>query len=395
MAKERIGILGGTFDPIHLGHLHMAQAAMAQIHLDRVLMVPTGNPPHKSDITPASDRWRMVCAACAQLDGLEPSRIELDREGVTYAVDTLTQLREAYPKADLFYIIGADTLMELHAWRRSDDVLKLCTFIVCPRPGKDTPLALREERRLLTERGGQFMMLDAEVMDISSTVLRQALRENRPTPELPVPVREYCYVAGLYGMTPRVEEGRQWLSRLFVDLNVKRFAHTLSVASTARTLALTHGLDAQKAEIAGLLHDCAKCLPLREMRQLCDRHGVETDKGMRESGALLHAPAGACQAQDVYGVTDKAVLDAIFCHNTGKPDMTPLDMAVWLADKIEPTRAPYPLLDKVRMLSGLSLQKALTTSMEGSCKYIRQRGKTVHPMTLRTLEWLKASAESK
>ena len=94
MAKERIGIMGGTFDPIHLGHIGMAKAAMHEAKLDRVLVIPSGNPPHKSGITPGEDRWKMVCAACAQESGLEPCRVELDREGVIYTVDTLSILRE-------------------------------------------------------------------------------------------------------------------------------------------------------------------------------------------------------------------------------------------------------------------------------------------------------------
>ena len=97
MAKERIGIMGGTFNPIHTGHIRMALAAKEQAGLDRVLVVPTGNPPHKQHIAPAEDRWKMVCAACAQEEALTPSRIELDREGVIYTVDTLTLLREEYP----------------------------------------------------------------------------------------------------------------------------------------------------------------------------------------------------------------------------------------------------------------------------------------------------------
>lgn len=134
MAKERIGILGGTFDPIHEGHIHMALSAMQGAHLDRVLVLPTGNPPHKIGITPAEDRWRMVCCACALHDGLTPCRAEIDREGVIYTVDTLSILHQDYPKAELFYLIGTDTLMELHTWRNFEQVLSLCTFVICPLP---------------------------------------------------------------------------------------------------------------------------------------------------------------------------------------------------------------------------------------------------------------------
>ena len=159
MAKERIGILGGTFDPIHDGHIHMALSAMQGAHLDRVLVLPTGNPPHKIGITPAEDRWRMVCCACALHDGLTPCRAEIDREGVIYTVDTLSILHQDYPKAELFYLIGTDTLMELHTWRNFEQVLSLCTFVICPRPTSVSPKVLADEQRRLIALGGRFVAL--------------------------------------------------------------------------------------------------------------------------------------------------------------------------------------------------------------------------------------------
>jgi nicotinate-nucleotide adenylyltransferase len=177
MAKERIGIMGGSFDPIHQGHIRMAQCALESLRLDKVLMLPSGNPPHKPDVTPGVDRYRMVCAACATLPGLEPCREEIDRTGVIYTVDTLSILHEKYPKAELFYIIGADTLMELHKWRMFEKVLTLCTFLVCPRSWNYTPKQLDEERKRLTALGGQFILLDMEVVDVSSTEVRNAIRD--------------------------------------------------------------------------------------------------------------------------------------------------------------------------------------------------------------------------
>lgn len=238
MAKERIGIMGGTFNPIHTGHVRMALTARREAALDQVLVVPTGNPPHKQHIAPAEDRWRMVVAACAQEDSLTPSRIELDREGVIYTVDTLALLRQEHPKADFYYIIGEDTLMELHNWRRFEDVLTMCVFLICPRPGDVTPAELEAERRRLEAMGGRFMTLSMKPVDVSSTELREALSADKPTALLPPQVREYCAVKGLYGMEARVPEAEEWLTQLFRDLSGKRFSHTLAVAQTARELAL-------------------------------------------------------------------------------------------------------------------------------------------------------------
>ena len=389
MAKERIGIMGGTFNPIHSGHIEMALRARDSAQLDQVLVLPSGNPPHKSGIAPAEDRWRMVCAACATQRGLTPSRVELDRDGVIYTVDTLSILRQNYPKAELYYIIGADTLMELRHWREYEKVLKLCSFLVCPRATTWTPAEISAERARFEKLGGRFQNVRMEVINVSSTDIRASLESRAVTPLLPLPVREYCNLIGLYGLTPRLPRAESWLPKLFEALSAKRFAHSLAVAYTARHLARTHGLDAAKAETAGILHDCAKCLPLKTMQALADELRVTDDPSLRETDRLLHALVGAALAKRDYGVDDPEILAAIFHHTTGAPGMSPLAMAVYLADKIEPTRPSYPELDRVRMLAEFSLEKAMIASLESTAAYVRKGGKALHPATMRTLAWLK------
>ena len=393
MAKERIGIMGGTFNPIHSGHIVMAKAAKKTANLDRVLMLPSGTPPHKTDIAPAIDRYRCVCAAVAMEEGLEPCSLEIDRPGVTYTVDTLTALHEKYPKAELYYMIGTDTVMELKNWRDYTRVLKLCTFLVCPRVCKVTAEEVVAEQRRLSAMGGSFISVNMDVVDISSTELREALATGEKTPLLPPQVREYCTVLGLYSGEKRLPNAAEWLDNLYHDLSPKRFAHTLCVAYTARNLARIHGVDEYRAETAALLHDCAKCLPLKEMQKLSREHQLTSDIDILASDNLLHSFAGAYLAAQKYGITDAGVLHAISAHTTGRAGMTKLDMVVYLADKIEPSRASYPLLDKVRMMATLSLEKAMLTSMEGTVSYVQKSGKKVHPQTLETLTWIKSTCK--
>ncbi len=394
MAKEKIGIIGGTFDPIHDGHIAMAKAAKDGAGLDRVLVLPTGNPPHKHDVTPAEDRWRMVCAAVAQQDGLEPCRMEMDRTGVIYTVDTLKILHEMYPRADFYYIIGADTLLDLKNWRHYEQVLGMCSFLICPRLGASQPAEVTEERHRLTAMGGSFSTVDMDVVDVSSTQVRRALSQGRPTPGLPVVCREYAGLCGLYGMRPRLNRPQAWLEKLFRDLTAKRFSHTLAVAHTARHLANLHGVDAHKAEEAAVLHDCAKCLPVKEMQRICRQQHLTEDEQVLSSGALMHSLVGAYLAAEEYGEQDPDVLRAIACHTTGKVGMTRLDMVVYLADKIEPTRESYPTLEKVRMLAQLNLERALLASMEGTRAFVRKGGKPLHPQTLETMAWLKENIKT-
>ena len=389
MAKTRIGILGGTFDPIHQGHIQMALRVLEAVHLDQMLIMPSGNPPYKSCSTQPEDRWKMVVAACSRDARLIPSRLEMDRSGSVYTIDTLLALRREYPKAELFYVIGADAAMKLHHWHRVNELLPLAAFLVCPRGSSFETDAFQDEIARLRAAGASLRVLRMPPVDISSTVIRASLRRGDPTPLLDGAVREFCAAKGLYGMARRIEASDRWLDQLFAALTPKRFAHSLSVARTARRLAFQYGVDPLQAEEAGLLHDCAKCLPMKEMRRIALEHSLTDDPAILESGALLHSLAGAWLARNAYGMADPAVLEAIAYHNTGHAGMSRLAMCVCLADFMEPNRESYPLLEEVRRLAEHSLEQALLLSLEGTAEYVCSRGKYLHPRTQETIAWLK------
>ena len=389
LARQRIGILGGTFDPVHNGHLRMGLSVLESGILDQLLVVLSGLPPHKSCGASAEDRWKMVVSACACDNRLIPSRLEMDRPGTIYSFDTLNEIKKQYPKSDLFYIIGADTLMQLHSWYRSDDVLSLCTFLICPRSDGSEPTDFSCELESLKSKGGTFRLVPMTPVSVSSTEIRNALSDGLIPVELPYPVREYCRCKGLYGFPGKLEHADLWIDRLFSSLKPGRFAHSLSVADTARKLAEIHGEDPLRAEQAGLLHDCAKYYPLDKMQKIAAEHSLTDDRSFLESGALLHSLVGAQVAEEQYGMTDPAVLEAIRYHNTGCVGMSRLAMCVCLADSIEPLRKSYPLLDKVRALSEQSLERALLLSLEGTADYVKSRGKYLHPRTKETIRWLR------
>jgi len=198
--------------------------------------------------------------------------------------------------------------------------------------------------------------------------------------------------ASLLGSEP-LHDSRspEWVAKLSSSLKPGRFAHSLSVAWMSRRLARIHGIDSLKAEQAGLLHDCAKCLPLDEMQQIAVAHTLTDDQEILASGALLHSIVGSWVAREDYGMTDPDVLEAIAYHNTGFPGMTRLDMCVCLSDSIEPLRESYPHLDRVRALAETSLERALLLSLEGTADYVTSRGKFLHPRTQNTIAWLKRS----
>ena len=357
--------------------------------LDRLYVVPSGMPPHKTCGATAEDRWKMVVSACACDERLIPSRIELDRPGTIYTFDTLTAIKSQYPKADLFYIIGADTLVQLHSWYRAVDVLPMCTFLVCQRIKGSETTEYTSELKRLTALGGRFLPVYMKPVSVSSSEIRSAFSAGKISCELSVPVREYCRCKGLYGSPGRIHGIDFWIDELFSSLKPGRFAHSLSVADTARSLAKLHGLDPLRAELAGLLHDCAKSIPLKDMQRIAAEHSLTDDPFFLKSSALLHSLVGAQVAEDHYGMKDPAVLDAIRYHNTGCAGMSRLAMCVCLADSIEPLRKSYPRLDEVRSLSQQSLERALLLSLESTASYVTSTGKYLHPRTQDTIIWLR------
>ena len=166
-------------------------------------------------------------------------------------------------------------------------------------------------------------------------------------------------------------------------LDHQRFEHTLGVEKTAVEMARAFGVDEDRAALAGLLHDCAKCMPLERMIKAAKHEDV--DPMMKESKALMHAVAGRCVARDVYNVEDEAVLDAIRWHTTGRADMTALDKIIYLADMIEPNRKPYPGLEELRKLCMEDLDKAMHTALRMSLEHVKEQGKTLHPDTMAAL----------
>jgi nicotinate-nucleotide adenylyltransferase len=189
----RIGVFGGTFDPIHRGHLAIAQAARDQAGLDKVLFVIAAHPPHKRDagITPVELRVAMTEAAIAGEKGFEVCRIEVDRSGPSYTSETLQRLRRQHPEAELFFIVGYDSALDLPKWRNPEEILRHATLLVAPRP--DNSLALPSMLQ------GRFRMLAMSEYNIASSDIRARLQRNGSMKEfLPEAVIALSREKGLY-----------------------------------------------------------------------------------------------------------------------------------------------------------------------------------------------------
>jgi nicotinate-nucleotide adenylyltransferase len=193
-------VLGGTFDPIHYGHLVAAQEAQYQLALDRVLLVPVGQPPHKLDepLSPVAHRVRMIEMALEGRSRFALSRIDVDRPGPQYTADTLGLLHEAWgPGTRLFFIAGSDSLADILEWRDPERILAQAELAVVARPGADVDVEALERR--LPDLGQRLHWVQMPLLEISSTDLRARVREGRPISFfLPPAVEGYILKHGLY-----------------------------------------------------------------------------------------------------------------------------------------------------------------------------------------------------
>ena len=194
----RLGVMGGTFDPIHYGHLVTAEEALQQFELDGVIFVPTGRPWMKEhgSVSPPEDRYLMTVIATASNQRFRVSRMEVDRDGPTFTVDTLRGLKEEMgEKTDLFFITGADAMAEILQWKDPGELFELAHFIAATRPGYD--IAAFEEHALAGVPVLSVMHIPA--LAISSTDIRERIHAGRPIRYLvPEGVKSYIEKAGLY-----------------------------------------------------------------------------------------------------------------------------------------------------------------------------------------------------
>ena len=198
----RVGILGGTFDPVHVGHLIIAEEALSRLALDQLLFIPAGQPWLKADqpLSEAEHRLKMVELAIASNPRLGVSRIEVDRAGPTYTIDTLEQLkRDLGEDAQLYFILGLDALEQFHRWEQPERIIELCELAIASRPGYQNSRILDEQLGRFPKLGSKINFVAAPVMDISGSSIRLRASEGRSIKyRVPEAVERYIRQHSLY-----------------------------------------------------------------------------------------------------------------------------------------------------------------------------------------------------
>ena len=301
----KIGVYGGTFNPIHLGHMEAARFAVEYFGLEKLYLIPAGIPPHKQlgpDAPSPEQRMEMARLAAEDIGpAVHVSDVELRRKGRSYTLDTLRELKKHHPEDQLYLLMGTDMFLSFQNWREPEELAKLCTLCAFGRSEADTEELFAIQREHLSKTfGAECVTLTLpHITDISSTQLRDRLRRGEGREFLAPAVYGYILRKGLYSVPEDLKNLSLSSLRCAALSMLKhtRIPHVLGTEETAAALALRWGADETAARRAALLHDCTKKFDREQHEAVCRLYDVKMDRDERETEKLLHAITGAAVAR--------------------------------------------------------------------------------------------------
>ena len=382
---KKMGLFGGSFDPIHKGHISMALRLAQVLELDGVLLMPTFVPPHKIKENMASAEHRLaMCRLVAEEHPLlQVSDMEIQRGGASFTVDTLTALCDAYPDTQWHLLVGADMFTTLRTWYRFPDIAEMAVLCTIARDGTDL-MKLTKCAEEFAADGIRCFVEPCPVEPYSSTQVRERIAIGEPIVDIVgESVEHYILAHGLYrqqaGMRQQTAD-EQYIEIIQKRLSEYRVRHSMCVAQEAKRLALLYGADPDKAYTAGILHDIMKDTDKDAQLQVLADYDIALDDVEQRSPMLWHARCGEVFLRNILKVTDEDILSAVRYHTTGRAGMSPLEKVVFTADFTSADR-DYPDVDVMRSLANQSLMAAMRYGIEYTIQDLQSKGATVHPDT--------------
>lgn len=410
----KLGVMGGTFDPIHLGHLRMAEEVREALDLDGVLFVPAGNPVFKKDreVAAGPSRLQEVARAVASNPHFDVSPLEVQRPGDTFTVDTLAALKEMLPPTvELTFILGADAAAKLDQWRDRDRLAELARFAIATgRP--DSPDSQTLMEKLTAAAPFQLDFVPVSSLEISSTAIRDLEEAGKSTRYLVTESvrsqemkqrrgssqedRDPAALQGKDPYSPEFFEARK--KELAERVSPRRFEHSLAVSATAEALAKHYGVDADAARLAGLLHDWDKGFDDDAMADRVKELSMEDEldpEVVASMAATLHGFTAAKALGREFPELPADVLQAISRHTVADEAMEPLDMVLYIADAIEPGRQ-FGAIDELRQAVGeVDLEELFFRTYAYWAMLIIERGRPLHPDTMKVWNTYAARRKAK
>lgn len=412
---KKIGILGGTFNPIHKGHIHIAKSALNEYGLDEIWFIPNGCPPHKniSNKISAISRYNMVEATIEEYDRFRINDIEILSCDYNYTHETLMKLKKKYPNNEYYFIIGEDSLDSFEKWKNPSDICKYAKILVATRRNykykknneeyynsyfNDNELSLKDKIVYNNKRfNGDFLPLNCDYYDISSSEIRNLLYNNLDLSEV-LEEKTINYINQHFLYKDKQTMGMKSIEEIKEDLAIilkpSRYEHTLGVKYTAENLSMKYDIPLDLAGTAGILHDCAKYMSDDELMNYCKLHEIEVTKAEELAPHLLHAKVGANIAKIKYNVTNEDILKAIIHHTTGRPNMSMLEQIIFVADYIEPNRDMAVRLDEIRAIAYVDLNIATTMILQDTISYLKEKEANIDKTTIDTYEYYKKLLEN-
>ena len=388
---ERIGIYGGTFNPPHIGHIQAAKAAVTALGLTKLLLIPDRIAPHKQipDGSPTPeqrlDMVRIAAADCARMEVLD---IELRREDPSYSYVTVEQVRQMYPDGELVLLMGTDMFLSFDSWRNPERILQNASLGVFYRGEKGERAAIEAKKAEMEAKGAKILLVENDVVNISSTQMRRLLAFRCAGELLPQGVLDYIREHRLYNTrAPWKDLPMETLEEVVISLlNPNRVAHVLGCRDTAVELAKHWGADVTDAARAGILHDITKAIDGPLQLTLCAAYGKILSDFSRRYPKTLHALTGSLVAERIFGENEN-VVSAIEWHTTGRANMTLLEKIIYLADYIEPNRT-IPGVEELRRLAFSDIDGALKLGLTMTLDHLNRQGSEVSPESREALAWL-------
>jgi nicotinate-nucleotide adenylyltransferase len=407
----KLGIFGGSFNPVHYGHFFLADAAISKLKLDRVVMIPAFRSPFKLDAknmeTGANDRLDMLAAAAAGDSRLAIDDCEIRRGGVSYTVDTIEDITDRYlPDGKPALIIGDDLAEDFPKWRDSKKILELADIVIVRRK---KPASGKQENVYPFAH----TILDNEIMDISSQEIRDKIKDGLDWRSLvPAGARAIIEDRRLYGYNGNGQYSNIKFSNLqfsnikFGDdkecsmdvilrieeearrvLTIERFLHSRNTALLAHDLCLRFGINPKAGYLAGIAHDLAKQTDSKLLMKLVKEDGLPVTELEKEKPNLLHGRAAAVLLKERFCIHNKDILEAVAFHTSGKENMSPLAKVIYIADKIEVSRNVDSAFRKMRVNE--DLDGILCAVLKKQVGKLQSKGLDLSEDTLRLLDKMK------
>ena len=395
--SQKIALFGGTFDPIHNGHIRLAAEFARRLKLDKVILMPTYVPPHKvkPEMAPAADRLEMCRLAAGNDPLFTVSDLEISRGGASFTADTLETLCGQYPEARWYLITGADMFLTMGTWWRFEDIA--ATAVLCAAPRDGVSMAELEAYAARLEAEGAVCALEnIPLTPLSSTEIREKLRRGEAVDQLvPAAVAGYIAAKRLYteGEETRLNRDEQFIEIIRGRLTPARFRHSLAVAEEAERLAKKYGADPARARTAGILHDILKDAGEDAQLQIFQDFAILLDNVEQQAPKLWHARAGALFIEKVLGVTDPDILAAVRYHTTARAGMSPLEKVLFIADFTSADR-DYKDVDVMRRLADEGLSQAMLYALSYTIRDLVKKQAAIHPDTLAAYNEQTISASS-